>query len=309
MKKNLLFSFVLCGLLGACSLWPAQKFTPPQQEIVYQAIQDGMEEDRYATLVGFINLDGTKNTLVDVGFRAGLPVYSREMQGLLFHVGRVNSVDIDPGATGGDMYFLTNQGKIKKCKIYANWFVVPTSESNIAFVHSLEYSVKLQLIDITTCSVTKTLLERRDINAASLSQSGKLVAFDAGYTFPDLTTAIYVMSIDEAIPQKIIDHGLRASISPDDSQIAFVWDDGIYISKIDGSDQIKIVPLSYTESRSEVTLFPFPQWSPDGRYLIYHKCNNSDCYRLRDFSMYKFDLETWVESKIADNGLFPTWIR
>jgi Tol biopolymer transport system component len=115
------------------------------------------------------------------------------------------------------------------------------------------------------------------------------------------------MPVDSAVPQKVIETALNGSISPDDENIAFIREDGIYISNLDGSEQKRLVTLN--SRYHEVTFYPFPQWSPDGRYLIYHRCQNTQCYRLKDFSMYLFDLETMIETKIADNGLFPTWIR
>ena len=310
MKKILLLSFALSWFLDACMFGRIQAFDPPQQEIVYQAIQSGSgDEDRYATVIGFINKDGSGNTIVDVGFRAGQPVYSREMQGLLFHVGKINPVDIGPYATNGDMYFLTSQGNLRKCKSNAiTWFITPTTDPNVVFVHSLD---KLQFLDIKSCAIVKTLLEKDGaLGAASLSESEKYIIFYYGYTYPDLETDIFVMPVDSEVPQKVIETALNGSISPDDKKIAFVRKNGIYISNLDGSDQIRLVSLSYSESaHDEVTLFPFPQWSPDGRHLIYHKCQNTECYHLKDFSMYLFDLETMVETKIADNGLFPTWIK
>lgn len=307
MKKILFVSLAFCWALSACTLGQTHEFAPPQQEIIYQAIQSG-EEDRDATVIGFINKDGSNNTLVDVGFRAGQPIYSREMQGLLFHVGKVNPVDISPNATYGDISFLTPQGGLRKCKANATWFIYPTTDSNIVFVNNY---AKLQLFDIKSCSIVKTLLERNDpIDAASLSGSEKYVIFYYGDTYPNLDTNIFVLPVDSAVPQKVIETALNGSISPDDEKIAFVRKNGIYISNLDGSEQTKLVSLNYSESvHEEVSLFPFPQWSPDGRYLIYHKCQNTECYHLKDFSMYIFDLETMVETKIADNGLFPTWIR
>jgi hypothetical protein len=124
-------------------------------------------------VVGFINKDGSGNSIVDVGFRAGQPVYSRKMQGLLFHVGEINPVDIGPNASYGDLSFLTHQGKLRKCKANATWFISPTKDSNIVFVNNL---TTLQLFDITSCSIVKTLIERSEpIDAASLSNSEKYV--------------------------------------------------------------------------------------------------------------------------------------
>jgi hypothetical protein len=304
MKKILFLSLAFCWVFGACTLGQTHEFASPQQEIVYQAIQSG-EEDRDATVIGFINKDGSGSTIVDIGFRAGQPVYSRKMQGLLFHVGNTNPIDIDPYATFGDVVFLTLQGNLRKCKSNdATWFITPTTDPNIVFVHDRE---ELQLLDIRSCSIVKTLLKKNDlIGAASLSESEKYVIFYYGNTYPNLNTNIFVMSVDSTVPQKVIETALNGSISPDDEKIAFVQKNGIYISNLDGSEQTKLVSL---ELQGEVSLFPFPQWSPDGRYLIYHKCQNKECYHLKDFSMYLFDLETMVETKIADNGLFPTWIR
>ncbi len=51
-----------------------------------------------------------------------------------------------------------------------------------------------------------------------------------------------------------------------------------------------------------------PRWSPDGAWLIYHKCKlRSYCQGVEDYSIFKVNVETGVESKVVDGGLFPDW--
>jgi len=47
---------------------------------------------------------------------------------------------------------------------------------------------------------------------------------------------------------------------------------------------------------------------PDGAWLIYHKCKlRSYCQGVEDYSIFKVNVETGVESKVVDGGLFPDW--
>jgi Tol biopolymer transport system component len=58
-----------------------------------------------------------------------------------------------------------------------------------------------------------------------------------------------------------------------------------------------------------IDINPWPFWSTDGTTLVYHKCTNSACYDLSDFSIYQVNVNTGVEKKIIAGGLFPIWIK
>jgi Tol biopolymer transport system component len=56
---------------------------------------------------------------------------------------------------------------------------------------------------------------------------------------------------------------------------------------------------------------PKPIWSPDGNWLVYHKCELEDpereCLYLEDYVIYKVNVHTGEEVKIIEGGLNPYW--
>jgi Tol biopolymer transport system component len=147
------------------------------------------------------------------------------------------------------------------------------------------------------------------IMSAMPSDSGNEVIFSEVYsTLPNYRHAIYIMDIDSEITirKKIIEGGFNASLSPDEKKIAYVGDEGIYVANVDGSHQTLLVPIDFD---FVVNIYPQPFWSPDGTTLVYHKCTNTACYDLSDFSIYQVNVNTGVEKKIIAGGLFPIWIK
>ena len=296
-------------------------FSIPKADIVYQALNNqldapggGMAESN--NLIGFVNADGSGNTLVKLKYRAYQPVFSLEAGGVFFHDNESNPYLLVP--QGGQTYFLSRSGTYEICpQLYAEKFIFPVE----AMGYLLESDSKhIELADIKTCKVIKPLVEIQDesawelINSAYPSSSGKNMVFSESYLGPQ-RDVIYVMDIETKAVREVLQGGYNASFSPDDQRIAYVGGDGIYIANADGTGSKLIVRIdfsSYWESAdryADSVETPYPFWSSDGTILVYHKCNNEDCQDLSDFSIYKVNVNSGVEQKIVDGGLYPVWIK
>ena len=180
----------------------------------------------------------------------------------------------------------------------------------------LTYDLRdINLLDIRTCTVAKSLVGIPDetpwvkfIDSAYPSWSGKSVLFTQDYRSPS-RNAIYVMDLQSGKVKEILEGGMNATFSPDDQRIAYDGEDGIYIANTDGTGNRLLVSIDFNNYING--LEPFPFWSTDGSTLVYHKCTATPCYGhdLSNFSIYKFDVNSGVEQKIIDGGIYPTWIN
>ena len=101
--------------------------------------------------------------------------------------------------------------------------------------------------------------------------------------------------------------------SPDGTWIAYTntstklgeYEDSIYLVRPDGSEHHKIIEntLSYWK--------PMVSWSPDGKWLVYHRCTAStddDCYyHYENNAVFKYNIETGEEVMLAPSGIYPYW--
>ena len=180
----------------------------------------------------------------------------------------------------------------------------------------------IELADMKTCKVIKRLVEIPNpggvgglVNSAYPSSSGKSMVFSES-SFAPRRDVIYIMDIIvTGAVREILQGGYNASFSPDDQKIAYVGEDGIYVANADGTGSKLIVKIDFSSYSESVDRYadsvetPYPFWSSDGTTLVYHECNTEDCQDLSDFSIYKVNVNSGVEQKIVDGGLYPIWIK
>jgi hypothetical protein len=293
-------------------------FSIPKADIVYQALNNQFDAStgkmvESNNLIGFVNADGSGNTLVKLKYRAYQPIFSLEAGGVFFHTNESEPNLLVP--MGGQIYFLSRSGTYNICsQTYAEGFIIPVGATG----YFLEFGGgKIELANMKTCKVIKQLVEIPNpgamegiIDSAYPSSSGKSIVYSESSLAPK-QDVIYIMDIETRAVREVLQGGYNASFSPDDQQIAYVGDNGIYIANLNGTDSKLIVKIdfnSYSELANTVKI-PYPFWSSDGTTLVYHKCNNEDCQDLSDFSIYKVDVNSGVEQKIVDGGLYPVWIK
>jgi len=306
---------------ACCACAPEREpegFSIPKADIIYQALNNqlgapggGMAESN--NLIGFVNADGTGNTLIRLGRRAYRPVFSLEAGGLFFHENVVEDPNLLGG--GGSTYFLSGSGIYTYCdSLYDEGFVFPVRGAGYLLESD---GGNIDLVDMKTCKVIKRLVEIpneapwvKSVDSAYPSSFGKSIIFTETYRLP-WHHVIYIMDIETEAVREVLQGGYNASFSPNDQRIAYVGDNGIYIANADGTGSKLVVRIdfsSYSPYANNIEI-PYPFWSSDGTTLVYHKCNTEDCQDLSDFSIYKVDVNSGVEQKIVDGGLYPVWIR
>ena len=304
---------LFCGWLFRTDREP-KGFSFPKADIIYQALNHlSSIQDESNNLIGFVNADGSGNTLIKLKYRAHYPVLSLEAGGLFFRENLTTPTEILGG--GGPAYFLSSSGIYKDCVSFdTGQFIFPVPNTSYLLESD---SGDIELADMKSCKVIKRLVEIPDddpslrvIDSVYPSSSGKSMIFTE--TFRLLQSDVtYIMDIETGSVREVLQSGDNASFSPDDQRIAYVGDNGIYVANADGTGSKLIVKIdfsNYWESANGLET-PYPFWSSDGTSLVYHKCTNFDCHDLSNFSIYKVDVNSGQEQKIVDGGLYPVWIK
>jgi hypothetical protein len=308
MKIKFLLLTVMM-IVSSCAF--AEPIVFPSADIVYQAIDYRSPNDPLDNKVGFVNVDGTGSSFIELKYRPSRPVYSSKINGFLF---LLNQNPLEMGGDYGSIFFLNPQGAYDECRQSqsdASGFIFPINGTETILVNTRKH---IKIINLDNCNVEKTVVTYENdnfhfIGSASVSDTGEKIIYDVRTRTMKFVGVIYIVDINTGVVGEILDEGQNPSLSPDEKTIAYLGKDGVYIAEVNGAQQKLLVPISISDYSYRPSLLPAPFWSPDGVLLVYHKCVNQSCEELSDFSIYKINVQSGEEEKIIDNGLFPVWIK
>lgn len=293
----------LCMILVTSSCYPSWARKIPAGQIVYIS---GVK-DPYA--LTFVDEENDKTHELEIGKKFDVPVWSLDGISLFGLSG------FSPGLYGGWPAFWNIQtGRVKTCKTY---FPIGTRvqdagnpENPMEVVFSRVRSI--DFFDINTCEFSKNLVNydiagrgSYVINGFSYSRyEGKLVfsmttdQFNGNYRIIDLDL--------KSNKEVVLAEGVNPSISPDGQYIAYLGMDGaLCLMKPNGSEQERLVDEPFWDSRHS-DYDPQPNWSPDSKWLVYHRCVGRSL-PISNCTIYKVNIETGIEVKLAEGGKFPSW--
>jgi Tol biopolymer transport system component len=304
---HIFLGFVLLGLLiSSCDGGDSKKWEIPfpNRDIVFEA----NNHKDYA--IGFINADGSSPVILNTyEIRFFHPIWSQDKKNIYFQNVRSNPDNEMDGY--GDMgMWQSDMGITYRCSsVEDDGAFFPTQNDQVIYSNSAQ----LILLDFNNCKKQKYLM---DYSGKNIGVGDPFLSKDKRYMLYSETdfaiglgkTTIVQMDLQTG-KRTSLGEGMFATLSPDNRQIAFDRPDGIYLMDFDGNNIHRLIDYPLSEDHGYGEVPPIPYWSPDGKWLIYHKCvgGQSGCDQASDFGIYKWNLSTNQETKIYDGGVYPYW--
>ena len=316
--KLLILSLILILCLSCLSSLP--KVVIPKADIIYQVVSNSNENDHLSPQVGFINADGTGKTTITFSENNLIrPFMSKSMDGIYYFSPYGPFIF----ASGLGINVLSSKGTYNTCHTLEgdygyNGFVLPVSfQGQRDLLISTPLRIEIVNYDSGKCNVIKTVTQVSDprvdiINSTSPANTRELIIYDQQvFSAPsESVDVIKTLDLQTGEEHKILEGGWHSTFSPDDQKIAYISFDGVYVANADGTEPRHLVslPIPGPLAAGVIVKSPYPFWSPDGKWLVYHKCVD-DCQSPLDYAIYKVNVDSGVEQKITDMGLYPVWIR
>lgn len=313
-------------LLAGCLVKIPKNF--PQTDIVFQRVASNSSDERERrNSLGFVNADGSGLTIVKLTPQPGsetlivFPIWSSDGSTLIFRGGSY------PDPSTGELLTARAGKGVLHCPKESSFglgraSLLEGAKQVVAEIIS-DLPDQVVLINLNDCTVDRTYLSNSDKEffvGVSAIRSGQLLAFGHSKNISYYSAENDIVILDTASgTQTIVANGAYPAGSPDDQWIAYTAEDGIYVVRQDGSQRKQVStysPLRTVVPGESPTRYswekwpPTPSWSPDGKWLVYHKCMlplGEECREGPDFSIFKVNVETGEEVKIVDGGLNPYW--
>lgn len=298
-----LIGVLLCLLASGCVTSQPERF--PDTDIVYEAGLPSKPQ------VGYINADGSNSQALATDTYVAKPVWSAD--GKTLYVLQWSGTGVETG------YISTwREGKARHvCKNYwavtAIGAIIAEADSTRAVVNNAGY--QLLLVDLERCLELKKYVDvtndkGKNIMGGSLSSDGKrlLYAEVSDRQSSHTKYTLKILDIDTGGTSEV-GEGTNPAWSPDAKWITYIKLDGIYVMASDGSQPRRLIEYNSAEElfpNNFASGSPSPRWSPDGKWVIYHRCAGV-CKYLTDSSIFKVEVATGKETKIVEGGAYPFW--
>lgn len=299
-------------LTGCQSTW-RQPF--PDAEIVFQGdnlVETANSREYY---IGFVDSDGSDSVKIKTGMLFHGLTFGDYLIKPVWGVDSAQIFALEYGTIQNVMGFAAywKQGRVLKyCK---NWYLPEQIQglgSGKALINLNRK--KVLIVDLAKCKEDRTLVDYSNDSLSILEIFGISYSLNQDillFGLENKSLGTYdLMSMDVTTGEtNVLGQGLNPTWSPDGAQIAYVQTDGIYVMNKDGTQARKVLTqnIRFDESFWDVSWAPIPSWSPDGEWLVYHRCNEGYSCLIAESSIYKVEVATGKEIKIVDGGIFPDW--
>ncbi len=297
------FILILSCFLTGCIPPSDRNIIFPDRDIVYQA------NDGETYQLGFVNEDGKDVILFSTHeLRVTEPIWSLDKSMIYFRTIVREHPGVENQNRSGYIGMLKNSDTPRAaCEniLFPTDRLVPTHDNTI--VLASEGSV-LGLIDLAQCEWRKIIVSSEEgFCSYALSTDETTVLYSERHENKCMIQSMHL----ETGEINSLGEGRSATYSPDDKKIAFIRPDGIYVMDRNGENMNELIHFRAVlhESRNYYEIPTMPEWSPDGKWLVYHKCITQDglCETSDDFQIFKLSIANGSEILLIEQGLNPSW--
>ena len=288
----------------------------PHNEIVYQASYYYSKIGLPQYQLGFIQADGENNQIVEIDRKFEKPVWS--INGLFLYGLSDGKADY----IGYPAYWNLEKGSFKVCNQNLGYFEQIQGLGNVEKPHEVVVQDvwKIIVVDLSNCTKVLTLVDYSDnpgdfwISGFSYSHSTKELVYGLvvnPYKDPYRERKYKIMLQDIKNGEQVqLAEGINPAWSPDGSKIAYLGLDGLYVMLPNGTESKQLLRQPFYDawrSGSPPNFISFLSWSPDGEWLVYHRCSTEEVCMIEDSNIYKIRMSDASEELILTGGEYPSW--
>ena len=302
-------------LLWGCASKQVTGVPLPQRDLVFQT---GVSDGGDTKPLGFINSDGSGLTYLELEGTSPVlrPTWTSDGNLVLFRY-------LPRYCLGA----ITAEGTLRTWRdIPVLSRAAPVAGEHAAIVEALGSSGEhfrsyVREVDLDTGEITRTYVAVVDVGLSiganvlcgtNLVYSRWWLDEDGKTVLSELVLLDAETEVEDVLARVEGDY-TNASISspacsPDGQWIAYTVGDGIYLLRPDGSERHRVVEERVTKW---LDCPPAASWSPDSKWIAYHRCMNIDpdrCMNRAEYnSIFKLNIETLEEVLLVEGGLYPYW--
>ncbi len=312
LSKYILLFLALALILSGCrSSWSQPV---PDTELMYYSytfIETGIiphGEDE----LHFVNSDGTNHQMMKTDVVFYNQVWSADGE-LLYGLSGIRQDLAYPA------YWDIKKGKYKVCGNQMPSFFQIEGAGNPQNPYEviIQNVTEIALYNLSSCQRVVSYIDNNDrngnweVSGFSYFSASRQLLYGKITNLYDPTRAYHIIKLDLNTGTEVsLAEGIHPSWSPDGTQIAFLWSDGLYIMRSDGSNPrrlvLKKVFNSFVAGGPLDDYISSPRWSPDGKWLLYHQCGDKICSYDKS-QIIKLRVSDSQEELVITGGKYPSW--
>lgn len=260
-------------------------------------------------ILGFSNYEGKDIKTYDVHQDFSRPVWSED--GLfIFGLG-------GHGLIGHPIYWDLEKGRYKRCTDGPFYFQIQGTENpDKPKEVLLQNSSQILIMDLEACQIEKYIVDDDSykdyfrVLGMSYCPEKRTVAYGLYYDYEEGWRYEIVLYHVDTWDEEVIGLGVNPSWSHDGESIAYFGTDSrLYLMDANGSNVRLLLSYQFFDPCGDLITKarPIIQWSPDDKWIIYHRCDGDNWYDNEMCQIYKLNVETKEEVMIIDQGMYPDW--